>query len=306
MPTERLMQPAVYHAGLEADKVLRLAAEHFFTPEQRAFRECRMDNENDFHRIYGEWLSLRNFEWFAQQIVCEAPDHLVRLRGNCAVCGAEEDFLIRMQGGNVNWEEQVICPSCQCNARSRFWVHQIQQHANGGKCVVLERAQNERNRISRILGKDVDLYARRTVGASDRIQGKLNLEQLPYETQSLQLFASYDFLETVETPEIVLREMYRVLQPGGRMLMHTLFDANASHTTARTVRRNGIPVSESGLWYRDPGAEEKELSLVWNVFGWDLLENIRACGFQDAFCTTHYSISDGYMGYLPIWIEAIR
>lgn len=306
MSTERLMEPAVYHAGVEGDEVLRLAAEHFFTPEERAFRTFRMENKGDFQQVYGQWLPLRNFEWFAQEIVRRTPDKLVRLPGRCAVCGQEEAFLVRPRGDEVNWAEQIICPSCQCNARSRYWISQIVEQSAGGKFFVLERNQNERKHISRLLGSRADLYAWRTAGQSDPVQGKLNLEHLPYGDGSLSFCGSYDFLETVEHPEVTLREMARVLQPGGRMLLHTLFDANADETVARAVRRDGQPVSDRGLWYRDPGAPEKELTLVWHVFGWDLLETIRQCGFGKVYAVTHYSISDGYMGYLPVWIEAVR
>ena len=120
------------------------------------------------------------------------------------------------------------------------------------------------------------------------------------------MVASYDFLETLEDPIPALKEAARVLQPGGKLLLHTLFDANALQTVDRTVRRDGEPFSESGLWYRDPDIQERELSLVWKVFGWDVLDTIRACGFREACCRTHYSINYGYMGYLPLWIEAIR
>lgn len=306
MPTQRLMEPAVYNAGIAPEETLRLAAEHFFTPEERELRECRMDCEEDFHRVYGEWLPLRNFEWFTQEIARRAPNRLVRLHGRCVLCDLEQDFLIQVQGEEVNWPEQVVCPDCNCNARSRFWIHRLVQEEKQGKAVILERGQNERSWLFHLMGSEADLYYRRTAGKSDLHRGALDMEHLPYDTAGVNLYASYDFWETLEDPIPALQEAARVLCPGGKLLLHTLFDANASSTVARTVRREGKPVSDSGLWYRDPGVEEKELSLVWQVFGWDFLDTIRAAGFREAHCVTHYSINYGYMGYLPLWIEAIR
>lgn len=306
MPTERLMEPAVYNAGIGAEETLRLAAEHFFTPEEREVRECRMTCKEDFERVYGEWLPLRNFEWFTREIVRRAPNRLVRLHGRCVLCDKEQDFLIQMEGDDVNWPEQVVCPDCQGNARARFWVGRLVQEGRGGKSLVLERGGNERSWLFHLLGDQVDLYWVRTAGQSDLAQGKLNTEQLPYADGCLQMVASYDFLETFEDPAPALREAARVLQPGGKLLLHTLFDANALQTVERTVRRDGEPFSESGLWYRDPDVAEKDLSLVWKTFGWDVLELIRSCGFREACCRTYYSINYGYMGYLPLWIEAIR
>lgn len=306
MPTDHLMEPAVYHAGVEAEDALHLAAENFFTPEEREPRECSLKSKEDFERVYHEWLPLRNFEWFAKEIVRRAPNQLVRLHGRCVLCDKEQDFLIQMQDGDVNWLEQVVCPDCQGNARVRFWVGRLAQEGRDGKSLVLERGSNERNWLFHLLGERVNLYWQRTAGQSNKENGKLNTEHLPYDDASLRMVASYDFLETLEDPIPALKEAARVLQPGGKLLLHTLFDANALQTVDRTVRRDGEPFSESGLWYRDPDIQERELSLVWKVFGWDVLDTIRACGFREACCRTHYSINYGYMGYLPLWIEAIR
>lgn len=65
------------------------------------------------------------------------------------------------------------------------------------------------------------------------------------------------------------------LKTGGKLMMNLYFDANA--------------------------LEEKN-----GVWGWNVINILKKCGFKDAYGKVYFSNADGYLGYLPIFFEAIK
>lgn len=75
-------------------------------------------------------------------------------------------------------------------------------------------------RASLLAGVDLDFDSlRRNRFAHLRI--KANLERLPLPSCSFDLLTANMVMEHVEHPETVLREMHRVLAPGGLFVLHT-------------------------------------------------------------------------------------
>lgn len=75
-------------------------------------------------------------------------------------------------------------------------------------------------RASRLVGLDLDLPSlRKNQTIRDRILA--NLEQLPLAASSFDLVTANMVVEHVAEPAALLREVYRVLSPGGVFLFHT-------------------------------------------------------------------------------------
>ncbi len=53
--------------------------------------------------------------------------------------------------------------------------------------------------------------------------------KLPYSAETFKLVLAFDVLEHIPTPEDSLKEIYRVLQPGGRVIISTPNTASYSH-----------------------------------------------------------------------------
>ena len=57
-------------------------------------------------------------------------------------------------------------------------------------------------------------------------------------------------------------------------------------------------------WYCPNPVEGYPPLLVYQIFGWDILEELKECGFTSAYGKVYYGIKDGYLGYLPLYFEA--
>lgn len=172
--------------------------------------------------------------------------------------------------------ESMYCQSCECSFRLRQLAECLSYVYNGsplselvtnGEFKKLKVAEiNSCGKLHQILKKLPNLYYSE-YGSKDGSVRSENLEKLSYQNDFFDLVLTSDTLEHIPDIERALKEIRRVLRPGGMHIFTVPIIWNRQ-TNNRSLQ--------------DPsyhGAGEPDY-LVFNEFGHDIINTIIKCGFR--------------------------
>lgn len=243
--------------------------------------------------------------------------------GYCYVCNAPttfvSDFLYSdgsMQEGKriPNWRERVTCQGCQLNNRIRGCIHFLEQNLGctpQSSIYISEQAtplyKYLKDNYTNLVGSEY-FGARIPLGTTDSATGYRNesVTQLTFADASLDFMLSFDVFEHVPDYQAALRECYRCLKPGGKLLFTVPFNKGATLTEIRAR------VDESGtiehllepIYHGDP--INTDGCLCFYTFGWDMLVRLRELGFKNAQAHVYWSREFAYLGHESILLSAER
>lgn len=232
------------------------------------------------------------------------------LRRFCLCCNEMMPMLVDHQYGRVeedgsrtpNWRERLVCSGCAMNNRQRLVAKLVQQFAalhERPRIYLMEQVTPIFEWVRKL--DAVELHGSEYLGheyqGGERIKGVRHEDvmNLSYPDESFELIVSNDVLEHVPDPLRALRECYRVLKRGGAVLATFPFHLGNDTTKVRatlvgdTIKHllppqyHGNPVSSDG-------------SLVFQDFGWDLLDATRTVGFSPVHCESYASDEFGHLG----------
>jgi len=247
------------------------------------------------------------------------------LDGFCQACEQPQPFVvdklygaqISEQGWIPNWRERLSCPSCQLNNRQRAMIHVIKQvlaEQAGGQLYAMEQVTPLFQWLADHLS-DVDCigseYLGEDVKGGTLVDGIIpnmrheNIEALSFADNAFDLIVSNDVLEHVNDPQLAIKEMQRVLKPGGQVLMSVPFYVERSHSERRASFENGVLKHILPEQYHGNPLSEQG-SLVFHDYGWDLLDDFRAAGFADIALCQYWSYFYGYLGEPQYYFHAIN
>jgi SAM-dependent methyltransferase len=233
------------------------------------------------------------------------------LDGYCKVCDSPTTFLVDRlcgiretpQGWIPNWRERLVCSRCQLNNRQRATLFMIKEAVTKRATIgqlslyAMEHVSPLFNWLDKNLNNVTCIcskYLGKKVGGGNNVNG-VCYENLNFIDQHFDFIISNNVLEHVNLPERVVAEMYRVLKPHGEIFVTEPIDIYATHTTCRAKRINGeLKYLLPPMYHSSPLSEEG--ILVFNNFGWDFLEQLKAVGFQDVSLCYYWSYLYGYMG----------
>jgi SAM-dependent methyltransferase len=247
-------------------------------------------------------------------------DERFLLEGYCRVCDQPSTFLVDRLASYLkteagipipNWRERLVCTGCGLNNRQRAIFQLIKEsveqwapHDNDLSLYAMEQITPLYKRLQRDLSDVVCIgseYLGDDVPSGSFIDGvepgvrHENVESLSFPDDSFDLVTSNDVLEHVNLPERAIAEVYRVLKPGGEFLISVPFCLQADCTVRRAEKTaaeikhilppvyHGNPLSSQG-------------SLVFNDFGWDFLDLLRAASFVDMVMCCYWSYLYGHLG----------
>lgn len=242
-------------------------------------------------RDLGQWRSVAG-AWLAQER--EGAPAPLPLRGQCPLCREDVAFEGDPSAGNIR--EGLHCRNCGATARQRSVAAVLLQSLPApGQARVYATEQASgfyrllRRQVGRLHGGEYGLGLARRL----RLQAWMwrhglyqwlrlrDVTALDFDDACLDAVVSLDVLEHVPDTARALREMARVLRPGGVLVFSVPFYQDAAHSTRVAWFQADGQLAFAGEpeYHGDPVSGGV---LCFHHFGWDLVARLREAGFRDA------------------------
>jgi SAM-dependent methyltransferase len=233
-----------------------------------------------------------------------------KITGKCYVCRANVQFYVDLPVTSSiddkltpNWREQLVCPYCRLPNRMRAAIHifesvllplpsssiYITEQVTFLFRILREKFCNLEG--SEYLGSTIPFGNSNHKGVRNE-----NITALSFSSDHFDYVLSFDVLEHVPDYIQGLRELLRVLKPGGSILLSVPLTTNSS----LSITRAEICVDGSIKYILPPEYHGDPLvadgCLCFHNFGWDLLEQMRNVGYQDVRAFFYWSPEFGYFG----------
>jgi SAM-dependent methyltransferase len=232
--------------------------------------------------------------------------------GYCWICQAPSQFLYDLQysnGRDVNWRERLVCARCGLNNRLRLTVQVIDAAGLHGRGYLTEHVTPlARLLLARFPGLVTSEYL-----GPDRAPGEVSrqgirhedLRRLSLAEGSADFAVSCDVLEHIADYATALRELARILVPGGLALLTLPFLLHAADNLVRARLEGGRLVHLLEPEYHgDPVGGQGVL--CYYHFGWQLLDDLRQAGFADAWLDLYWSADYANLGSPQVFVMARR
>lgn len=236
--------------------------------------------------------------------------------GFCYPARQMVDFVVdfaHAHGDAVNWREWLVCPVTRLNNRSRAALHLLDCEVGltpDEAAYITEQISPLHRHLAgthhRLTGSEF-LGAATPRGQSDQ-RGIRNedLSCLSFPDRSFDVVMSFDCLEHLPDAEVGIREICRVLKPGGRLMWSVPFRRDLGDNLVRaSLATDGSVVHHEPAEYHgdplNPGG-----CLCFTHFGWQMLDQVRAAGFRDAYAVSFWSDVFGYLGTEQFMFFAVR
>ncbi len=285
-------------------------------------------------RTRGELMALEQSEIFRSRYALEVyiaarhqESEAFHLPGYCLLDGTpvdfEVDWLYSTQKLGVdwlsddgetrklripNWRERLICPRCGLNNRQRAIAAALLATARRLRAVsgrppriyMMEQVTptyhffTGRQEAFELVGSEFLDPALPGGTVRDGIRHE-NAEALSFDDAEMDLVLCSSVLEHVDQPQTAVRELARVLRPGGELFLEVPFDVNKERNTRRARLEDGEIVHLAPPAYHgDPLSDDGVL--VFNDFGWELLDQIRDTGLLVCEMEVYWSLEHGHLG----------
>ena len=211
-----------------------------------------------------------------------------------------------------NWRESLRCERCGASNRHRAAIHIIEGivGAEPLDIYLTEQTTPLHDRITARYPRTVPseyLGSARTVEPRFKSLRHEDITRLSFAADSFDVVLSFDVLEHVpRTFREGLREVYRVLRPGGQFLFSVPFDLDSELTLIRAkVNPDGSVdhLLEPEL-HVDPMADQG--ILCFQNFGWDLFDDLRTAGFPRPEALLYWSSELAYLGGEQVLFRAAK
>lgn len=219
------------------------------------------------------------------------------MRGFCGFCDQRSVFFVRAgqpSAAPVNLREGLVCRRCGLKNRTRLIYRAIQElrearDRNLGPIYVAEEFSPLYTALARqfpdLTGSEY-LPSGGPSGSIVDLDGReihhQDLRELSFDDDTFDLVIHAEILEHVPDHQRALAEIHRVLAPGGE----TLFTAPFMPLRETNLLRASISDEGAIVHHLEPEMHGDPLDpagvLVFQTFGWELLDELRNAGFDQA------------------------
>lgn len=202
--------------------------------------------------------------------------YLFEHAGECPICEAEVTFVAQH-----SWfRDHLLCPTCKSIPRERAVMYLIEQfYPNWRSLDIFEMAPGDRGATIKLqeapgyLASQFDpslaLGERSPHGWINQ-----NAEALTHEDETFDLVVTQDVFEHIFDIDAALREIARVLRPGGAHIFTTPLVNKAQPTAARALRADDGAVEHLAPPEYHGNPVNPDGALVTWYFGFDLAARI--------------------------------
>lgn len=251
----------------------------------------------------------------------KAKSEPFKIKGYCLPCDKKVHFKVDFEYGATsinglltpNWRERLVCPQCQLNNRQRLMAGLLKKNISPSKDISIYFMEQ----VTPIFNwatskfKTLNLIGSEYLG-ENFIGGKKyngirheDITKLSFKNESFDYIVSNEVFEHVNSPLSGLKECYRVLKKGGKMIITVPFFLNKEHSITRAEILNNKLIQHLPEVYHGNPISEKG-SLVFTDFGWDFLDLILSAGFSDTYIDFYKNIKLGHFGSTLFTIIGIR
>jgi len=224
--------------------------------------------------------------------------------GYCYVCKRRVkfrvDYLYSYEVNGVpvpNWRERLVCPSCGLINRMRASIHlfeQLLEPTNESRLFIAEQTTPVYSWFAasypEVVGSEY-LAGAVPFGETDE-NGIRNetLTGLSFSDEEFDYVLTFDVFEHIADFEKAFRECFRVLKPTGKLFFTVPFNVNARNNGVRARIGDQREIEHFLL------PEHHGPWLVFNQFGWEMLDQLREVGFANANAHLFWSKEFAYLG----------
>jgi SAM-dependent methyltransferase len=213
--------------------------------------------------------------------------------GHCLACGSDTEWMVDdgFQDQLHLYREGIRCTQCNLISRQRAIMYYLRRLVRPGNCIYFQEQLSATFQLAQnILAQCQVIGSEYTELPGCRHE---NVEQLTFADRSIDIIVSQDVFEHVSKPWQGFTECFRVLRPGGHMLMTVPF---AGQPTPNSIDRRAAALPD--FFHGDPHSDHGVL--VYTDFGWDINQRLQDCGFLVRLVAVG-SAQYGHPGPILLW-----
>lgn len=235
------------------------------------------------------------------------------VEGYCVVCGRPANLQVGFMyscrntadGRPVpNWREHLNCVKCGFTTRIRLLLHLLQtviRPREEDRIYITEQATPLygwlKARYPQLVGSE---YLGNSLPLGSYRDGLRNedMTALTFPDGIFDLIISLDVLEHVSDDTAALAECYRCLAPGGTLVFTAPCTLDSPTNVVRAKMMEGGVIEhlvEPPEYHGNP-VDPEGGALCFRYFGWEVLEQLKAVGFENPHILSAWSRDLGYLG----------
>lgn len=263
-------------------------------------------------RTYEEYQQLRLPRWIDPFKI--KPAHDIILDGFNGLGGFETTFRLGLElwleGHGFLYREALSCNKTSLNARMRASLQYLFEVFNtrpDQSVYITEQVTPMFQELSRDFPNLIGSEYLLDTPLGEKKDGVLcqDIMNLTFDDNVFDFVLSFDVIEHVPDYRKALREIYRTLKPGG-VLFFTVpitLTSRVSHVRAKIDEKGELIHLLPEEYHGNPLGPP---SLCFTSFGFDLLDDIRQCGFSDCYAELYANIELGYWGEAQPMLVAVK